>query len=75
MFEFIDFECMHLNIKWVYLTWDNIQDCIRRWWCDLYYDLYDQSDETEKEAHDCNACERLFRWYTQHSQFVKWIKF
>jgi hypothetical protein len=75
MFEFIDFECMHLNIKWVFLTWDNIQDCIRRWWCDLYYDLYDQSDETEKEAHDCNVCERLFRWYTQHSQFVKWIKF
>ncbi len=61
MFKFLNAECMHLNIKWVFLTQNNIQDCIRKWWCDYYYDLYYQSDETEKEVYDCNVYERSFK--------------
>ncbi len=64
MFKFLNFERMYLNIKWVFLIQDSIQDCIRRWWCDHYYDLYDQSNETEKEVHSCNACERSSKWHT-----------
>ncbi len=65
IFEFLDFERMCSNIKWVFSTQDSIQDCIRRWRCDRYCDLYDQPDETEEEAHDRNACERSSRRHTQ----------
>ncbi len=53
------------NIKWVFLIQDSIQDCIRKWWCNHYYDLYNQSDEIEKEVHNHNACEKLFKQHMQ----------
>ncbi len=52
---------LHLNIKWVFLIQNNIQDCIKKWWCNYYYNLYDQSDETEKEVHNYNVCKRSFK--------------
>ncbi len=63
MFEFLDFKRMYLNIKWVFLTQDSIQDCIRKWQCDCYCNLYNQSDETEKEAHDHHKSRKVYEWY------------
>ncbi len=40
---------MHMNIKWVLLFTDCIQDCIKRQSYNYYYDFYDQSNDIEKD--------------------------